>query len=637
MENTMKTERVKQILGRIKTVKIAVYGDFCLDAYWILSAEGSEVSVETGLRAQAVKRHYYALGGASNIVANLAALAPAEIRVIGVVGDDIYGRELTGQLVRLNADTTSLVVQKEDFDTVCFAKRYLGDEEQPRIDFGFYNIRSKQTDNAILAGIRNALQTCDAVIFNQQVPGSLNNDDFIDAANALFDEFTDRIVLFDSRHYSDRFTNVYRKTNDIEAAILNGVDAYLDDVITLPDIKKYAQNLYTQSHKPVFVTRGSRGIVTVDADGIHHAPGIQLLKKLDTVGAGDTTMSALGLCLAAGVSPAQAAQFANLAAAVTIQKLFQTGTASSEEVLEISRDADYIYQPELAEDLRQAHYIEGADIELCCDRDTLDLGHIEHAVFDHDGTISTLRQGWEAIMEPVMIKAILGDHYRQADETLYHKVRNRVCDYIDKSTGIQTIVQMEALVEMVGEFGIVGAERILDKNGYKTIYNQALIAMVAERTRKFKAGTLDINDFIIKGAVGFLRALKERGVKLYLASGTDRADVINEATVLGYADLFDGRIYGAVGDVGKYSKKMVLEKIVSENDLQGPQLAVFGDGPVEIRQCRKCDGIAIGLASDEIRRWGLCVEKRTRLIKAGAHIIIPDFSQAGQLSKLLFD
>ncbi len=38
---------------------------------------------------------------------------------------------------------------------------------------------------------------------------------------------------------------------------------------------------------------------------------------------------------------AQAAQFANLAAAVTVQKLFQTGTASGTEILEISKDAEY--------------------------------------------------------------------------------------------------------------------------------------------------------------------------------------------------------------------------------------------------------------------------------------------------------
>jgi rfaE bifunctional protein kinase chain/domain len=632
----MKTQRVREILDRIKNVKIAVYGDFCLDAYWILSPGGSEVSVETGLQAQAVARHYYTLGGASNIVANLAALEPAAIRVIGVVGDDIYGRELTRQLAALHVDTSSLIVQRENFDTVTFAKRYLHDEEQPRIDFGFLNRRSPETDAALITGLRSALETCDALIFNQQVPGSLANDAFIDAVNALFDEFTEKIVLFDSRHYSHRFTNVFRKTNDVEAAILNGVDATPGDVISLEDIKAYAQNLYARSGKPVFVTRGPRGILTVDGAGLHHAPGIQLLKKLDTVGAGDTTMSALGLGLAAGVPCPEAAHFANLAAAVTVQKLFQTGTASPAEVLEIAENADYIYQPELAEDRRRARYLEGTEIEICTDLTALPLGRIKHAVFDHDGTISTLRQGWEEIMAPVMIRAILGDRYETADETLYHKVRNRVLDYIDKSTGIQTIIQMQALVEMVREFGIVPADKILDKHGYKAIYNQALIGMVQKRIDKFNAGILDITDFTIKGAVPFLRALKARGVTLYLASGTDHEDVVKEAKVLGYADLFEGGIYGATGDAEKCSKKQVIADIIARHNLEGPQLAVFGDGPVELRQCRNRDGIAVGVASDEIRRHGLNPEKRTRLTKAGAHIVTPDFAQTDSLLNLLF-
>ena len=68
------------------------------------------------------------------------------------------------------------------------------------------------------------------------------------------------------------------------------------------------------------------------------------------MGAGDTTLSGLALGLAAGYSGGEAAEFANFAAAVTVQKLFQTGTASGGEVLEIGRDADYIYQPELAEE-----------------------------------------------------------------------------------------------------------------------------------------------------------------------------------------------------------------------------------------------------------------------------------------------
>jgi rfaE bifunctional protein kinase chain/domain len=630
----MKEERIKEILARIKNVKVAVYGDFCIDAYWLLDPRGSEVSLETGLQAQAVARHYYSLGGASNVVANLAALEPASIQVIGVVGDDIFARELTRQLKKLGVDTTYLVVQKDNFDTVAFGKPYLEGKELPRMDFGFLNKRTEATDQALLNGIKNALQTADALIFNQQVPGSITNESFIDSANELFGKFRDKIVLLDSRHYGRKFKDIYRKTNDLEAAQLNNVDVKLDDVLTLADVKKYAENLYRQFGKPVFLTRGSRGIITIDSDGYHEVPGIQLLKKLDIVGAGDTVTSALALCLGAGVSPTEAAEFANIAAAVTVQKLFQTGTASGPEILEIGKDADYIYQPELATDRRGARYLDDTEIELCWE--SIPEARIKHAVFDHDGTVSTLRQGWEQVMAPVMIRAILGDKYKTADVTLYHQVRNRVLDYIDKSTGIQTIVQMEALVEMVKEFGLVPTDKIRDKFGYKEIYNDALMELVNKRIEKFKRSELDIHDYTIKGALEFLKALRKRGIKLYLASGTDCDDVVTESKALGYAELFDGGIYGSVGDIAKYSKKMVIEKIMIENNLQGPELAVFGDGPVEIRECRKRDGIALGVATDEIRRHGLNLEKRTRLVKAGAHIIVPDFSQQDKLIKLLF-
>ncbi|NIA07311.1 MAG: HAD family hydrolase [Actinobacteria bacterium] len=633
----MKPKRIEEILAKIKGVKVAVYGDFCLDAYWMLDPRGSEVSVETNLQGQAVSKQHYTLGGASNIVANLAALEPTAIQVVGVIGDDIFGRELTRQLGILGVDTTWLTIQKQSFDTVVFGKRYLQGNEQPRLDFGVFNQRTETTDETLLEGLRDVLQTADAVIFNQQVPGSITNLSFIDEANSLFDEFSDKIILVDSRHYGDRFRNIYRKVNDIEAARLSGAEVKPGDVVALEDVKRYAENLYAQSGKPVFVTRGQRGILVVDSAGTRQVPGIQLLQKIDTVGAGDTTINALALCLAAGFTSFEAAEFANITAAVTIQKLFQTGTANPQEILQLGRDPDYIYQPELAEDIRQAHYLEDSEIELCYERSSIPFGRIKHALFDHDGTISTLRQGWEEIMEPMMVKAILGEKYRTADETLYHKVVNRVRAYIDTSTGIQTILQMEALVEMVKEFGLVPPERMLDKFGYKKIYNDVLMDMVQRRISKFKRGQLDINDYTIKGSLAFLQALRKKGIRLYLASGTDQEDVLAETSALGYADLFEGRIYGSVGDISKYSKKMVMSKIMNDNRLQGPELAVFGDGPVEIRESRKREGIAVGLATDEIRRHDLNTQKRTRLIKAGAHIIVPDFSEADRLLSLLLD
>ena len=89
----MKQERIKEILKKFENVKIAVYGDFCLDVYWDMDPEGSEVSVETGLKAESVEKHTYSPGGAGNIVANVAALHPKSIKVIGVLGADIYGNE----------------------------------------------------------------------------------------------------------------------------------------------------------------------------------------------------------------------------------------------------------------------------------------------------------------------------------------------------------------------------------------------------------------------------------------------------------------------------------------------------------------------------------------------------------------
>ena len=133
----MSISQIHDILHKIQHVKIAVYGDFCLDAYWYMNPAGGEISAETGLHSKAVEKHYYSLGGASNVVGNLAALNPASIEVIGVIGDDIYGRELQRQLKELNVNINSLIIQEDNFDTVTFAKRILTGEEQSRIDFGF--------------------------------------------------------------------------------------------------------------------------------------------------------------------------------------------------------------------------------------------------------------------------------------------------------------------------------------------------------------------------------------------------------------------------------------------------------------------------------------------------------------------
>jgi hypothetical protein len=45
--------------------------------------------------------------------------------------------------------------------------------------------------------------------------------------------------------------------------------------------------------------------------------------------------------------------------------------------------------------------------------------------------------------------------------------------------------------------------------------------------------------------------------------------------------------------------------------------------------------LAVGVASDEVRRFGRNIVKRSRLIKAGANLIVPDFSQLSALLKAM--
>ena len=288
-----------------------------------------------------------------------------------------------------------------------------------------------------------------------------------------------------------------------------GLTGKPEETVSYSEVVSFANSLYQRYSKPLFITRGSRGSLTIDQSGISESPGLMILSKVDTVGAGDSYLAGAASSLAAGYSMEIAAKIGTFVAGVTVQKLFQTGTASPEEILEIGGDPDYIYSPELAEDVRKAEYLADSEIEII--NKPTGTPHITHAIFDHDGTISTLREGWELIMAPMMIKAILGDKFNEADELLYKKVQSRVDEYIDKTTGIQTLAQMKGLIGLVREFGIVREEAILDEAGYKQIYNLELLKMVSERKKKYERKELSLMILLLKELSLSLRGFMKQG------------------------------------------------------------------------------------------------------------------------------
>ena len=626
---------LSELLEKIKNVSVGIIGDFCLDAYFSLDPSASEISLETGLPTQAVKKQQYFLGGAGNVANNLFAMGVRHIFVFGVVGDDPYGDEMKRIFNNLNIETSGLLTQSQHWDTHTYVKPYHGDQEQNRIDFGNFNLLSQETCNSLLQHVEAAIPQIDILIINQQVYKGIHTEDFQYQLKEMIRRYPEMPFITDSRHYSDEMEGTMRKINDYEGAALCGLEREPEDPITFQEANRISKELYKRWRQPVFLTRREYGCVVYDQEGYHKIPGLHILSQIDTVGAGDSMLAGIAASLAAEETPFKSAELGNFVAGVTVQKLFQTGTASPKEILNIGSDPDYRYRPELASRPWQARYYNDTEIEVV--NEIPRNVEITHAIFDHDGTISTLRQGWEEIMEPMMVRAIIGEENTTFDEYLRNKVLKKVQEYIDKTTGVQTLIQMKGLIDLVRYFGYIPEENILDEHGYKAIYNTELLRLVDRRLDKLTRGELDVQDFSLKNAVAFLKILHDKGVRLYLASGTDQQDVEKEADALGYAELFGGHIYGASANITKEPKKIVLEKILNDiNQENTHQIVTFGDGPVEIRETHKRGGLTGGIASNEVRRFGLNKKKRSRLIQAGADIIMPDFSQMGHLLTMLF-
>ncbi len=232
-------------------------------------------------------------------------------------------------------------------------------------------------------------------------------------------------------------------------------------------------------------------------------------------------------------------------------------------------------------------------------------------------------------MGPFMVEIITG-----ASEAT-PEIEKEVATYIDESTGIQTILQMERLTEMVRAHGLVSEDRIRDAQAYKGLYNRRLLEIVRSRIAKLESGALTIDDVTVAGAVAFLETLCNRGLTLYVFSGTDAADVRREAATLGVTPYFK-EIWGALDTYEAYSKEKVLREMLREHGLHGSEVLVAGDGPVEIRNAKQHGCAALGVASDETRGRGWNEEKRSRLLKAGADILIPDFREHEMLTAYLF-
>lgn len=628
-------EWVTRAVGRARDVSIAVVGDYCLDHYMLVADDGIEVSVETGLKTRSVYRSDAYPGGAGNLAVNLATLGVGSVHAIGVVGADMYGRELRHLLRNSGVSIGSLVIADSSYSTQVYTKVYDQDVEEPRLDLGDYNTLSGETLECVLDRIRSVCSTVDLVLVNQQLRTGLFQRSSRRVVVEALRSASDHAILVDSRDFGRDFPHAYLKMNEHELRSFYHLGSVTSEHAVSEShdsIANIAADMARTQAAPVIVTLGSGGCLVAESATVYEIPGVVVSGPIDTVGAGDAFFAGTAMALGSGLDLPQAVSIGVMTASVTIRKVKQPGTASPKELHETARNADFRLAPLRVRTPMNAINVGELQIETI--RMVPDLRRT-YAIFDHDGTISVLREGWEPVMFQLMVEAIIGEQRPDLSLSRIRNVEDRVRSFIDETTGIQSIEQMHGLVELIREFGLCTPSNVLEPTEYKKRYLELLDARIAGRLENIRSGRLNADDYTIKGAVNFVRMLRYAGVSVFLASGSDHDAVVNEATTLGYADLFDGGIYGSVDDVVHDPKRVVLETILNRfGEQNAGGVVTFGDGPVEMRETFRQGGVAVGIASDEVRRHGLNERKRTRLIEAGASIVVGDFADPDRLIRL---
>ena len=334
----MNPGRLNQLIDRIRGVRIGVIGDFCIDAYWQLDAGEAELSLETGKPTRGVRSQRYIPGGGGNVASNVAALGCGEIRAFGVIGPDMFGRELTSLLRERGIDTSGLVIQEQDWETPVYAKPYLAETEQERIDFGRWN--TMRSESALAGLLRSALPGLDALIVNQQLIRGVHTETMIRVLNGMARDHPGVTFVLDARTMSTSFTGMICKLNAAEASRLTAEPGEGSPGTSPAALRSHARAIGTRCGKPVFVTRGAEGVLVFDGTGYADIPAVPVTGPIDPVGAGDATVSAIAASLAAGATPGEAGEMGNMAAAVTVRKIKETGTATAGEILTLALHHD---------------------------------------------------------------------------------------------------------------------------------------------------------------------------------------------------------------------------------------------------------------------------------------------------------
>lgn len=201
--------------------------------------------------------------------------------------------------------------------------------------------------------------------------------------------------------------------------------------------------------------------------------------------------------------------------------------------------------------------------------------------------------------------------------------------------GRPAIHQMEHLVKLVGQRD--GKPQTADE--YQAEFQRRLLAMVFSRMEAIRTGKSAADSILVPGVRTLLSELRKRGIGLTLCTGTPIDQVTEEARLLGIDHQFDAIRGPADLEDRTFSKRGVIQEILSNHKIDGSALLSIGDGPAEIVEANAVGGLTIGVASDETEFGSGRMDewKRGMLLGIGAAAVIPDFRDTHELLKAILE
>jgi D-beta-D-heptose 7-phosphate kinase/D-beta-D-heptose 1-phosphate adenosyltransferase len=321
----LSNNRAAEILADARRCRIAVLGDVMLDEF--IWGDVTRISPEAPVPVVNIQRESIRLGGAANVLANIAALG-ATAKVIGVIGKDAGAEKLRAALRDQAGQLSeeSLIVDERRPTTI--KTRIIAQHQMVvRADREHRAHINGSVEARIIAAVKEAIAQADALVVSDYDKGVITPHVLKETLALAYERIP---VLVDPkiRNFDSYRPATLVTPNHHEALRLTNSEEDTDD-----GLKIAAQKIRARlACHAVLITRGDRGMMLFEGDNDAVSVETAAREVFDVTGAGDTVIATLATAMAAGASMKEAAVMANHAAGIVVGKL-GTATASAEEVI----------------------------------------------------------------------------------------------------------------------------------------------------------------------------------------------------------------------------------------------------------------------------------------------------------------